>query len=1082
MKIFVVVFFSVIILSIIPLAIQNVNGAGANAVGLSAASTCWGTEFTQAKYFDTDFALVEFFKISPDFEDNQIDYHFFKVWSDSNPEGIIVQAQQIKLTGDLFRAYIGFHPNGFYHFNYLEVSENDRIYADPCRVETARISTFAAAGESGPSTYFGDYDIGIVVERDKDEVQVGDTIKYTVKVSNNSPPNHNPIELRIPYTGNPSVDLTEFPLAQFGGTANGKENYVVGGSYNYFGYDFAVYDGFPTFISCTTDNAYSSGLNYFRCKIGQMKPGTSATFVIHQTVDSGQSDTVVQYFEACARSDLESVVIGSQNFKNCARVIVQTPFPYVPPPFPLPGFENSNFISFDKYDYAFNDEAIITIDTQLDYSAQSFDVVVTNTLPNHIPGGGDSLTITATKVSPRKYQATLTFGSTTTMGPVRITEQDTVLQGNQFAIPTTHASIQAEWINEWSNLIKTNAYVWHTYNGIFVVGFDNMVVNRYHKDSGNPFGTGKFLTTNDGLDGPYYIIANDWDHDFLISNYGSDEIQSYSNFGLPTIGDGTIVPSGYGGLDGPLGLAVAYDLTYSGQDCGVFVSSHFTHQMIEFCGQNILSGDGIATSSRVFIPSGPDGPVSPHGLVHGGDAFMVASFDRNSPNSGKISAYDLPGGQYPGDLFPPYGEAPTNFSPVAITRAMHEPGYPPFYVTSWEENKVYKYDAVLKVFEDFVSSGSAGLSGPVDLKFDPACKFPDGQEPCYLYVASYFTDEVLRYDGITGQPAPSPNGPGKFIQANNLVLDGPTGIEFGWLPHVTALKSSSGGLDPSASYLEKFYPGIKLETYRSLVPVLPPDLKGKYGLAQLTLEQPTIEFDQLEYPLSVNPSITVTDATADKDPAGVDFVSVSVTSSTDLGGIDVTLRETRANTGIFTGNIILTYTDESSGNRLRVSNCDIIQATYKNSVAEATAGTDCNKGVTQSAVEPLDSDRDGIADKKDNCPKTYNPRQTDTDKDGIGDACDPTQKQIIVPSWIKTNAGWWANNQIGDDSFVKGIKYLIKEDIMRIPETKAGTGTSQEIPPWIKQNADWWSQGQISDESFVNGVQWLIENGIMKIG
>jgi len=211
-------------------------------------------------------------------------------------------------------------------------------------------------------------------------------------------------------------------------------------------------------------------------------------------------------------------------------------------------------------------------------------------------------------------------------------------------------------------------------------------------------------------------------------------------------------------------------------------------------------------------------------------------------------------------------------------------------------------------------------------------------------------------------------------------------------------------------------------------------------------------------------------------------VSVSVTSSTDLGGIDVTLRETRTNTGIFSGIVILTLTDESSGNRLRVSNCDIIQATYKNSVAEATVGTDCNKGVTQSAVEPLDSDRDGIADKKDNCPKTYNPRQTDRDRDGIGDACDSTQKQIIVPSWIKTNAGWWANNQINDDSFVKGIKYLIKEDIMRIPETKAGTVTSQEIPSWIKQNAEWYASGQITDESFVNGIQWMIKNGIMKIG
>ena len=90
-------------------------------------------------------------------------------------------------------------------------------------------------------------------------------------------------------------------------------------------------------------------------------------------------------------------------------------------------------------------------------------------------------------------------------------------------------------------------------------------------------------------------------------------------------------------------------------------------------------------------------------------------------------------------------------------------------------------------------------------------------------------------------------------------------------------------------------------------------------------------------------------------------------------------------------------------------------------------------------------------------------------------------KQIIVPSWIKPNAEWWSQGQISDESFVNGLRYMIKEGIMRIPETQAGIGTAQQIPDWIKQNAEWWSAGQISDESFVNGIQWLIENGIMRI-
>ena len=37
------------------------------------------------------------------------------------------------------------------------------------------------------------------------------------------------------------------------------------------------------------------------------------------------------------------------------------------------------------------------------------------------------------------------------------------------------------------------------------------------------------------------------------------------------------------------------------------------------------------------------------------------------------------------------------------------------------------------------------------------------------------------------------------------------------------------------------------------------------------------------------------------------------------------------------------------------------------------------------------------------------------------------------------------------------------------------------IPGWIKNNAGWWADGQIDDSSFVSGIQWLISNGIMKI-
>jgi len=91
------------------------------------------------------------------------------------------------------------------------------------------------------------------------------------------------------------------------------------------------------------------------------------------------------------------------------------------------------------------------------------------------------------------------------------------------------------------------------------------------------------------------------------------------------------------------------------------------------------------------------------------------------------------------------------------------------------------------------------------------------------------------------------------------------------------------------------------------------------------------------------------------------------------------------------------------------------------------------------------------------------------------------QAETSIPGWIKNNAGWWADGQIDDSSFVSGLQWLISNNVMTIPPTEQGTGSDDVIPGWIKNNAGWWADGQIDDGSFVSGLQWLISNGIMKI-
>ncbi len=89
---------------------------------------------------------------------------------------------------------------------------------------------------------------------------------------------------------------------------------------------------------------------------------------------------------------------------------------------------------------------------------------------------------------------------------------------------------------------------------------------------------------------------------------------------------------------------------------------------------------------------------------------------------------------------------------------------------------------------------------------------------------------------------------------------------------------------------------------------------------------------------------------------------------------------------------------------------------------------------------------------------------------------------MVIPSWIKNNAGWWADGKIGDQEFLKNIEYLLDIKIMKIPSiSEKSTLGLNEIPKWIKNNAALWADNKIEDIDFVQGIQFLIKEGIIKI-
>jgi hypothetical protein len=95
----------------------------------------------------------------------------------------------------------------------------------------------------------------------------------------------------------------------------------------------------------------------------------------------------------------------------------------------------------------------------------------------------------------------------------------------------------------------------------------------------------------------------------------------------------------------------------------------------------------------------------------------------------------------------------------------------------------------------------------------------------------------------------------------------------------------------------------------------------------------------------------------------------------------------------------------------------------------------------------------------------------------------------VIPVWVKTNAKWWADGTLDNQNFISGIEYLVNEGIIKISSTNTSDSptnptdnpTITEIQPWIKTTAGWWADDKISENEFVTAIQWLITNNIIQV-
>ena len=98
---------------------------------------------------------------------------------------------------------------------------------------------------------------------------------------------------------------------------------------------------------------------------------------------------------------------------------------------------------------------------------------------------------------------------------------------------------------------------------------------------------------------------------------------------------------------------------------------------------------------------------------------------------------------------------------------------------------------------------------------------------------------------------------------------------------------------------------------------------------------------------------------------------------------------------------------------------------------------------------------------------------------------DPNDGSVSIPGWIKSNADWWSQGLISDREFAAGLGFMVQSGIIQVDdvvvdsEGSIAISDNLSIPTWIRTNAGWWASSAISDDDFKSGIQYMIKEQII---
>ena len=145
-------------------------------------------------------------------------------------------------------------------------------------------------------------------------------------------------------------------------------------------------------------------------------------------------------------------------------------------------------------------------------------------------------------------------------------------------------------------------------------------------------------------------------------------------------------------------------------------------------------------------------------------------------------------------------------------------------------------------------------------------------------------------------------------------------------------------------------------------------------------------------------------------PNFADKFTISVWSDSSPDGLEIEVVETGVYSGIFKGRVFIADSGDTLKNRLVSMPGDTVYGKY----VDFTMPDGSTSEIFSAAVVKISGQN--MQPLLDNIDSKYR-MSSSIEK---------------VPSWIKNNAGWWANDDIDDDAFIQGIQFLIKEGILRL--------------------------------------------------